>query len=131
MEYSWEDIKKHATREDLWFVIEGKVYNVTSFLDDHPGGDEVLKDVAGTDATQEFKNVSHSKDALEMLKLYEIGTLKGSVAKNNTETKTVEKKAVVQKESESSPIWIRLLAPFLIIAFALFLKFYLLDEKKV
>jgi cytochrome b involved in lipid metabolism len=34
-------VKKHATPDDLWLVIHGSVYDVTSFLKDHPGGEEV------------------------------------------------------------------------------------------
>ena len=33
-------------------VIKGKAYDVTKFLDEHPGGEEVLLDMAGKDATQ-------------------------------------------------------------------------------
>lgn len=30
------EIEKHTARDDLWMVIEGKVYDVTSFVDEHP-----------------------------------------------------------------------------------------------
>ena len=32
--FSWEEIKKHNGRKDCWIVLRGKVYNVTSFLDE-------------------------------------------------------------------------------------------------
>ncbi|KAF5095041.1 hypothetical protein D0Z03_001922 [Geotrichum reessii] len=31
-----EEIKKHTSRDDLWMVINGKVYDVTPFVDEHP-----------------------------------------------------------------------------------------------
>jgi len=43
-----EEVKKHNTKSDIWFSIGGKVYDVTKFLDEHPGGEEVLLEQAGT-----------------------------------------------------------------------------------
>ncbi|NXL20502.1 CYB5B protein, partial [Setophaga kirtlandii] len=39
----------------------------------HPGGEEVLLEQAGRDATESFEDVGHSTDAREMLKQYYIG----------------------------------------------------------
>lgn len=39
------------TRQDVWMAIEGKVYDITNFMDDHPGGSEVMHDHAGKDGT--------------------------------------------------------------------------------
>lgn len=41
----------------------------------HPGGEEVLMEQAGKDATEPFEDVGHSTDARELLKEYLIGTL--------------------------------------------------------
>jgi len=56
-----------------------KVYDVTAFLDDHPGGPEIMVDVAGQDTTDEFEDIGHSNDARAQLKQYEIGKVKGDV----------------------------------------------------
>merc|ERR1711924_454367 len=58
------DLKKHATPEDLWLLIDKKVYDVTKYQDEHPGSDSILHDVAGIDASQEFSDVGHSADAI-------------------------------------------------------------------
>eukprot|EP01121_Diplochlamys_sp_Union-15-3_P015491 TRINITY_DN5132_c0_g1_i1.p1 TRINITY_DN5132_c0_g1~~TRINITY_DN5132_c0_g1_i1.p1 ORF type:complete len:149 (+),score=32.26 TRINITY_DN5132_c0_g1_i1:60-449(+) len=65
--YTWEQVSKHNTEKDCWVVIEGIVYNVTKFLDEHPGGSEILMNVAGKDATTDFKNIGHSQDATRQL----------------------------------------------------------------
>lgn len=46
-----------------------------SLLFQHPGGEEVLLEQAGRDATESFEDVGHSTDAREMLKQYYIGEL--------------------------------------------------------
>lgn len=35
--YTLEELKEHTTESDCWLAIHGKVYNVTDFLDEHPG----------------------------------------------------------------------------------------------
>mmetsp|Transcript_21059 Transcript_21059/g.53322 ORF Transcript_21059/g.53322 Transcript_21059/m.53322 type:complete len:126 (+) Transcript_21059:89-466(+) len=75
--YTAEEVAKHNSSSDCWFVIDGRVYDVTSFLEEHPGGDEVLLSVGGKDGTQDFDDVGHSSDARELLKKYYIGDFKG------------------------------------------------------
>nr|XP_060467798.1 cytochrome b5 [Panthera onca] len=45
------------------------------FLEEHPGGEEVLREKAGGDATENFEDVGHSTDARELSKTYIIGEL--------------------------------------------------------
>ncbi|KZM27313.1 Cytochrome-b5 reductase [Ascochyta rabiei] len=67
------DVAAHSTRDDLWVIIQGKVYDVTKYVRDHPGGADVLIDVAGADATEAYADVGHSEDADEILNSYLIG----------------------------------------------------------
>ncbi|EFA85488.1 hypothetical protein PPL_01445 [Heterostelium album PN500] len=41
--YTIEDVKKHNKANDLWMVLYDKVYNLTEFLNEHPGGSILLK----------------------------------------------------------------------------------------
>jgi cytochrome b involved in lipid metabolism len=38
----------------VWIAIAENVYDISSFLSQHPGGDAILLDAAGTDATEDF-----------------------------------------------------------------------------
>ena len=58
------EIAKHNSEGDLWVVIEGKVYDLTSFLPDHPGGKKAIMLFAGKDATEEF-NMLHPPNVLK------------------------------------------------------------------
>lgn len=69
------EVAKHNTKADLWMVIDDKVYDVTKFQNEHPGGEEVLIEMAGKDATNEFNDVGHSTDAKEQMKQFIVGEI--------------------------------------------------------
>uniref|UniRef100_A0A5F5PL07 Cytochrome b5 n=1 Tax=Equus caballus TaxID=9796 RepID=A0A5F5PL07_HORSE len=71
--YRLEEVAKRNSSKEIWLVIHGRVYDVTRFLNEHPGGEEVLLEQAGADASESFEDVGHSSDAREMLKQYYIG----------------------------------------------------------
>ena len=52
--YTAEEVAKHKTRDDLWVIIRGKVYDFTSYVDEHPGGEAILNN-AGGDTTEGFE----------------------------------------------------------------------------
>ncbi|KAJ8652929.1 hypothetical protein O0I10_011391 [Lichtheimia ornata] len=87
--YTYEEIAKHNKREDLWMVIDAKVYDITPFVDEHPGGEEVLIDEGAKDATGPFEDVGHSPDARDLLEKYYIGDVDpASVPVQTTSTTT-------------------------------------------
>lgn len=49
-----DEVAKHNKEEDAWVVIRGKVFNITPYLDFHPGGRDEIMRGAGKDATQLF-----------------------------------------------------------------------------
>ncbi|GKZ22529.1 hypothetical protein AbraIFM66951_006487 [Aspergillus brasiliensis] len=91
--FTLEQVQKHNTADDLWIVLHNKgqslnylalqnleltidtVYNITKYIEDHPGGKEVLIEVAGTDATEAFEEIGHSDEAREQLEPYFVGDL--------------------------------------------------------
>ncbi|KAG8740341.1 Cytochrome b2, mitochondrial precursor [Ceratobasidium sp. 428] len=60
---SYDEIRKHNSRESCWVVVDGEVYDVTRFLNDHPGGIAPILKAAGSDATRVFAPI-HPPDTL-------------------------------------------------------------------
>ncbi|KAL8984727.1 MAG: hypothetical protein Q9205_001376 [Flavoplaca limonia] len=75
-EMTFSDVADHNSKKDLFLVIHDKVYDATAFVDEHPGGEEVLLDVGGQDATEAFEDVGHSDEARQLLDGMEKGKLK-------------------------------------------------------
>ena len=75
--YTWEEVRQHNTEDSLWVVMYGRVYDVTEFQIDHPGGPDVLEHIAGQDGTDEFENILHTKKARQMAHKYLIGKVDG------------------------------------------------------
>ncbi|WVZ74400.1 hypothetical protein U9M48_022584 [Paspalum notatum var. saurae] len=71
--YSFQEVSKHSDRKDCWLIIAGKVYDVTPFMEEHPGGDEVLLACTGKDATADFDDIGHSDSAKDLMPQYCIG----------------------------------------------------------
>ncbi|KAL9095709.1 MAG: hypothetical protein Q9165_002141 [Trypethelium subeluteriae] len=57
------EVQKHATQEDCWIVVEGKVWDLTDFAPEHPGGLESITEHAGHDATEVY-NAFHAPSLL-------------------------------------------------------------------
>ncbi len=53
------------------------VLDITSFLNEHPGGPDVVVSVSGKDCTHDFEDVGHTDSARKMAQQYIIGTLEG------------------------------------------------------
>uniref|UniRef100_A0A669PIZ1 Cytochrome b5 heme-binding domain-containing protein n=1 Tax=Phasianus colchicus TaxID=9054 RepID=A0A669PIZ1_PHACC len=77
-----EDVGKQNSSHKAWLLIHKCVYNVTCFLEEHPGGEEVLLEQAGRDAAESLHDVDHSTDTREMLKHYYIGEIHSDDCKN-------------------------------------------------
>ncbi|KAI0753133.1 glyoxylate dehydrogenase [Daedaleopsis nitida] len=56
-------VAEHASRDSCWIIVHGKVYDVTDFLDEHPGGSKIILKYAGKDATEAYEPI-HPPDAI-------------------------------------------------------------------
>ena len=70
-----EEVAKHNTRDDCWIIIDNNVYNVTDYIDEHPGGDSIMNH-AGGDSTEGAHGPQHPPSMWDVLKLFYIGELK-------------------------------------------------------
>ena len=76
--YTTSQVATHNTQSDCWLIILNKVYNVTSFMNSHPGGVSTIRTRCGTDATTVFTTSAgaghtHSSYAYSLLPTYYVG----------------------------------------------------------
>lgn len=70
------EIARHNNAANgYWIVIDDEVYDVTEFVHLHPGGDTLVLNCAGSDATREYRTIRHHQDPgiQAMLSMYKIG----------------------------------------------------------
>lgn len=74
--FTWKQLAQHASEESAWIAVDGSVYDVTEFVDRHPGGREILLLALGRDATDLFVSY-HPFTELprKILAKYRIGSL--------------------------------------------------------
>ncbi|KAG5270686.1 hypothetical protein AALO_G00195400 [Alosa alosa] len=124
--YTLEEIQAHNLSRDTWLIIHDKVYDITSFLEEHPGGEEVLLEQAGSDATESFEDVGHSTDAREMLEQYYVGEVHMKDRK-----KEAKKDVYISTSNDSgSASWTTWLIPAVAAAVVgVMYRFYLMEHK--
>lgn len=77
VEYTYGDVRKHAHTTDAWIAIHGKVYDVTKFLSQHPGG-AIINTAFGRDGTILFEthhNCCDMDKVNQVMGKYQIGVI--------------------------------------------------------
>ena len=74
--YTLADVATHSTRASCWTAINGKVYDVTNWIGQHPGGAQAILGLCGKDGSDAFngKHGGQARPAAE-LATFLIGTL--------------------------------------------------------
>lgn len=80
-----EEVATHRTPEDGWTAFRGKVYNLTPYLNFHPGGDKILKGVLGKDCTAQFDKYHRWVNGEYMLEKCKVGVLDTHVPGSDSE----------------------------------------------
>jgi len=74
-----EEVAAHNTEKDCYVILHGKVYDVTEFLPDHPGGKKAIMLFAGKDASTEFDMLHKPEIITKYASEYEVGDLKAKL----------------------------------------------------
>ena len=75
------EVAMHATRDDCWAIIDGRVYDVSSIIERHSGGVNAIIPYCGKDGSVAFRSknqvidVPHSPGAHRVMNLFYIGDL--------------------------------------------------------
>ncbi|KNC83400.1 hypothetical protein SARC_04341 [Sphaeroforma arctica JP610] len=73
--FTMDEVREHANKDDCWIIIDGVIYDVTSLLSQHPGGQAVLLSFGGKDVSAEYHAMKHSSQAQAMRPGLAVGRL--------------------------------------------------------
>lgn len=101
------EVQSHNTAKSCYITLGPNVYDVTDFLDAHPGGGDLILEYAGKDVTDILKDEishEHTDAAYEILDEYHIGFVSNVSAPGKTTTTTTTVIETVT-ETESGPVY--------------------------
>jgi cytochrome-b5 reductase len=80
-EYTVEEVAKHNALPSIWTIYKGFVYDITMYIDYHPGGTKILESIYGKDMTALY-NKFHSYVRIDnFLGKFKIGYIKKEKSK--------------------------------------------------
>jgi len=98
--YTWDEYQEKTKEGKAWVLIEGIIYDVGNFIEEHPGGPRYLKTALGKDVTTAFNGAvyNHSNGARNLMSTMRVGVVRGgmeveSLKKNITEATDPKKTA--------------------------------------
>lgn len=111
--YTMADVQAHASATSCWTAIDGKVYDVTSWEAKHPGGQQRIVGLCGTDGAAAYHGQHGTQTkAAQILGSYEIGTLSATSASSSatpaasaTPTATGYSMAQVKQHAAAASCW--------------------------
>ncbi|GFR52705.1 hypothetical protein Agub_g15334 [Astrephomene gubernaculifera] len=83
--FTLEEVAKHDKPDDAWIIVqhletkEYRVYDITTYIEEHPGGDAILRHVGG-DTTEGFHGPQHPVTVYVLIEEYCVGKLAESEA---------------------------------------------------
>jgi len=81
--YTFAQVAKHSEEKNLWLIIDDRVFDVTEYVDAHPGGIAIMRS-AGGDNTQGFNGDQHPDNVYDVLAPFYIGDMKTDESKKKS-----------------------------------------------
>ncbi|KAF7721420.1 fatty acid alpha-hydroxylase [Apophysomyces ossiformis] len=100
--FTLSQVQEHNSSDSCWMVYKGKVYDVTEFVRDHPGGEEIMLQFAGGDVTDVLDDETyhtHSDAAYDLLEEYYVGEFISGEAAEKAFASTAKKPVVARDEA--------------------------------
>lgn len=69
------EVQEHNKAADCWVAMEGKVYDITKYVEEHPGGEAAISKYAGQDISVPFRGDQHGSQVDDVIANYYIGEL--------------------------------------------------------
>lgn len=79
--FTWDEFQELTKQGKEWILIEGVLYDVTKFIDKHPGGPRYIKTAIGKDMTTAFNGAvyDHSNGARNLMSTMRVGVVRGGM----------------------------------------------------
>eukprot|EP01059_Diplonema_ambulator_P001963 TRINITY_DN11620_c0_g1_i1.p1 TRINITY_DN11620_c0_g1~~TRINITY_DN11620_c0_g1_i1.p1 ORF type:complete len:150 (+),score=27.60 TRINITY_DN11620_c0_g1_i1:39-452(+) len=120
-EVTWAEMAEHSKEENAWLAVYDRVYDVSKFMNDHPGGADPLWQLAGEDATREWDAVGHGPSAAEKMEKMLVGRLVGEKPGKRKQTAEKKESIVPMEQGQSFAFTMALVVGFTaVLAYYLF-----------
>lgn len=75
-QYTTTEVSQHNKEKDMLIIVDDSVYDVSEFVNEHPGGAKILKRVAGKNATKQFWKYHNEGVLKKYAPKLKVGTVK-------------------------------------------------------
>ncbi|CAX45618.1 L-lactate dehydrogenase [cytochrome], putative [Candida dubliniensis CD36] len=105
MVLSLQEVSQHNKKDDCWVIIHDKAYDLSDFIDEHPGGSAIIMKYAGKDATKAFDPI-HPGDTLTkyLQPKYHKGEVEKKKKKKKQPSTTTNNDADANKTAKEAPV---------------------------
>lgn len=107
--FTSEVVDHNNDQNGYWIIIRDIVYDVTKFINRHPGGNKILIANCGKDGTGSYKNVEHHlwPEIESMLNAFRIGMVKPVTLSNRFEVCILDEEIISLSEKELYDFWVK------------------------
>ncbi|MFS7929813.1 putative cytochrome b5-like heme/steroid binding domain, cytochrome b5, heme-binding protein [Helianthus anomalus] len=115
--FRFDEVSKHNEYDDIWLIVSGKVYDVSNFLLEHPGGAEAMIAATNKDATGDFEEAGHKDETREMMQKFCVGKIDESTlpSRRRHNVSTTNKISSLDPTRELMVKILKFLVPFMVL----------------